>query len=88
MINNLGVEKHLKFRQVILCKRKKNETKDSLIVCIVESYAPKDVALPAKVPDSTLRKSSLRVPDGGSWKPSSFDSNVDFSEVLNNDGNI
>ena len=49
MINNLGVEKNLKFRQVILCKRKKNESKDNLIVCIVESYTPKDVALPASI---------------------------------------
>ena len=43
------MEKNLKFRQVILCKRKKNKSKDSLIVCIVESYTPKDVALPASI---------------------------------------
>jgi len=49
MIKNLGVEKNLKFRQVVLCKRKMHESKESLIVRIVESYTPKDVALPASI---------------------------------------
>lgn len=49
MLDNLGVEENPDFRGVSLRPRGHNESKDSLIVRVVEAFTPKDVALPASI---------------------------------------
>ncbi len=49
MIQNLGVEDNPHFRKGSLCRRRKNESKDSLIVRVVEAFTPKFLALPVSI---------------------------------------
>ena len=49
MIQNLGVEEKPKLRKVPFMKPSRRESKESLIVRIVEVYTPKDLALPVSI---------------------------------------
>ena len=49
MIQNLGVEDNPHFREGSLQRRKRNESKDSLIVRVVEAFTPKFHALPVSI---------------------------------------
>ena len=49
MIQNLGVESNAQFRAESLGARGRNETKDSLVVCVVEAFSPKRNDLPVSI---------------------------------------
>jgi hypothetical protein len=49
MIQNLGIENNPHSRGFSLRRRKRNESKDSLIVRVVEAFTPKFLALPVSI---------------------------------------